>query len=269
MSTHLHTAPLSPRPGRLEGALIVLTTILLSGFLFHVLQRPTALTIDATLFALLFIATLICRWPQASGLALFALLGAGWAWSEIWPVNWPFAPVVPFAVWAGITYTIVPLHRYATWVRPGILDRVAIWLIVVTALISSISLISWFLAFTPDLGRFTAALPGYHPLVLILSAAGFALLNAALEESIYRGILLHALDAALGAGALSVILQAAVFGAAHFRGVPEGWVGVGMATVYGLMLGGIRRRTRGLLAPFIAHVFADIAVFCIVVLWVA
>jgi hypothetical protein len=36
-----------------------------------------------------------------------------------------------------------------------------------------------------------------------------------------------------------------------------------MATVYGFALGVIRKESRGLLAPFVTHVFADATIFLI------
>jgi membrane protease YdiL (CAAX protease family) len=41
-----------------------------------------------------------------------------------------------------------------------------------------------------------------------------------------------------------------------------------MAMIYGVMLGAIRRRSRGILAPFVTHVVADLVIFVILVLMV-
>jgi hypothetical protein len=41
-------------------------------------------------------------------------------------------------------------------------------------------------------------------------------------------------------------------------------VGVGLATIYGLMMGVVRRRSGGLLAPWIAHVLTDVVIAGIV-----
>jgi hypothetical protein len=102
--------------------------------------------------------------------------------------------------------------------------------------------------------------------LLAPGAVLFAMLNAAIEEAAYRGILLSALDATLGAGAVSVLVQAIAFGALHlYGGFPRGIVGVFLAFVYGLMLGALRRKAGGLLAPWIAHVLTDIVIFSIVI----
>jgi len=63
------------------------------------------------------------------------------------------------------------------------------------------------------------------------------------------------------ASALPVFLQAIAFSALHLQGgFPRGVVGVGLAFVYGLLLGALRRRAGGLLAPWVAHVFTDLAI---------
>ncbi|MCP5113866.1 MAG: CPBP family intramembrane metalloprotease, partial [bacterium] len=41
------------------------------------------------------------------------------------------------------------------------------------------------------------------------------------------------------------------------HGFPRGGIGVGLATVYGLILGLVWNRSRGMLAPWVAHVLAD------------
>jgi len=100
----------------------------------------------------------------------------------------------------------------------------------------------------------------------VLLAVVFSMINAAVEETIYRGVLLHALDAALGAGWAAVGVQAAPFGLMHLHGFPRGWIDVGLATIYGLMMGILRRRARGMLAPWVGHVAVDTSIVAILVL---
>jgi membrane protease YdiL (CAAX protease family) len=76
--------------------------------------------------------------------------------------------------------------------------------------------------------------------------------------------MLHALDRSLGPGFTSLLLQALAFGAIHIRGFPRGWLGVGLACIYGLLMGVIRRRAGGMFAPWIAHVFTDVVIAGIV-----
>jgi uncharacterized protein len=68
----------------------------------------------------------------------------------------------------------------------------------------------------------------------------------------------------LGPGFAALLLQALAFGAIHIRGFPRGWFGVGLASIYGLLMGVIRRRAGGMFAPWIAHVFTDVVIAGIV-----
>jgi membrane protease YdiL (CAAX protease family) len=111
---------------------------------------------------------------------------------------------------------------------------------------------------------FVSWLPEVPLWVFPLLALGFALTNAAMEEIIFRGIMMEALDNAFGAGHLSNVIQAFSFGAVHYQsGFPNGVCGFVMVFVYGLMLGILRRQSRGILAPWMTHIAADITIFMI------
>jgi len=116
----------------------------------------------------------------------------------------------------------------------------------------------------PDIGRHLALVPDVPTWTYLFLGIGFALFNAVMEEAIFRGVLMEAVDSALGAGAGSVALQAIPFAAFHYlAGFPNGLTGVAMVFVYGLALGAIRRMSRGMLAPLIAHIGADLTIFFI------
>ena len=90
---------------------------------------------------------------------------------------------------------------------------------------------------------------------------GWSALNAVAEEFFFRGALQRALTPLGAAWAIGV--QAAAFGLIHYRGFPRGWSGVALATIYGLMLGLLRRRADGLFAPWLAHLAADVVIVAI------
>jgi len=102
--------------------------------------------------------------------------------------------------------------------------------------------------------------------LLIVGGLIFSMVNAAVEEGAYRGVIMHALDTSLGPGFAALLLQALAFGAVHIGGFPRGWLGVGLACIYGLFMGFIRQRAGGMFAPWIAHVFTDVVIAGIVVL---
>jgi membrane protease YdiL (CAAX protease family) len=150
------------------------------------------------------------------------------------------------------------------WARRGHIDRVSVVLIVVTGIVSSGALLLW--AFQADnLGsgidmvRKFARFPKL--LVFAVGVPFFALVNALAEEIVFRGVMQAALSAAFQRRYLVVILQASAFAAFHFAaGFPNGYTGYAMAFIYGLMMGYLRERTQGLLAPYCAHVAADLTI---------
>jgi membrane protease YdiL (CAAX protease family) len=57
------------------------------------------------------------------------------------------------------------------------------------------------------------------------------------------------------------------FAALHYlTGFPSGVLDFFLAVVYGIILGTIRRLSKGMLAPMVAHVAADITIFSILVI---
>jgi membrane protease YdiL (CAAX protease family) len=96
----------------------------------------------------------------------------------------------------------------------------------------------------------------------LVPAAAFAIANAALEESMYRGALLGWSTPALGlAGA--VLGQAVVFGFAHLGadvsgGAPLLWLGMAAS---GAVAGAVAVRSRSLLLPFTIHAALDVPLY--------
>jgi len=86
-------------------------------------------------------------------------------------------------------------------------------------------------------------IPNWSLWLLVPAALVFSVVNAAVEEAAYRGVVLDALDKARITARAALVLQAVAFAALHFRaGFPRGLVGVGLTFVYGLVLGELRRR---------------------------
>ncbi|MCG6916857.1 MAG: CPBP family intramembrane metalloprotease [Deltaproteobacteria bacterium] len=180
--------------------------------------------------------------------------------------KWPLYKVTPLVVYAGVVGSSRHLRKSVLWIRPGRLGQ-DIWLLVsLIVVLSSAALLVWTLVCRPDLGPSRDNIPTMPLWLLPLAGVAFALVNSAVEEAIFRGIFLQALDSAVGAGITSLVIQAVIFGWLHYSevGFPKGLVGVTMASVYGLFLGYLRYRSRGILAPWLAHAGTDIAVFTIV-----
>jgi membrane protease YdiL (CAAX protease family) len=171
-----------------------------------------------------------------------------------------------FAIYAFVIRRVRWLRGAATWFRRGSLDWNVVALGAGIVAISAVALLSWYGVVRPDVADLVRTfVPNWSLWLLVPGALLLSLINAATEEAVYRGVVLEALDTALGPGPVAVLLQAVAFGALHFRGgFPRGTLGVGLAFVFGLALGALRRKTDGLLAPWIVHVLTDLVIFSIV-----
>jgi membrane protease YdiL (CAAX protease family) len=109
-------------------------------------------------------------------------------------------------------------------------------------------------------------LPAVPTWALPFAGVAFAALNAAFGEIVWRGVLMYALEAVLDSRWVIWLLQGGGFGIWHYaRGFPRGWIGVALATIFAFMMGALRTRSRGMLAPWIAHVCADATIFILTV----
>lgn len=264
------TGVVSQHAGRAKTVILLAVALSTSLPFFIVLPQPV-LRVATALLALLLLLAFRLHSPMAIHVSLMTFLLAAWMNVQLaipGLINWPFHFGVPLIVYAAAVAAASPLRQTASWLHLGKFDR-RVWESVgLTVLISASALLLWFVLWQPDLSNKLSLIPDWNPILRIAGGLGFALVNAAMEESIYRGVLMEGLDAALGSGALPVILQAVAFGTIHLQGIPSGPIGILMATIYGLMLGWVKRRSGGMLAPFVAHVFADVVIFAILVFWV-
>jgi membrane protease YdiL (CAAX protease family) len=159
------------------------------------------------------------------------------------------------------------LHGTPGWLRAGFIRGDVVLLTIVSVLLAGTALIVWFVSVRPNVTDIIETfVPKWNVLLLILGGLLFSMVNAAVEEGAYRGVIMDALDRSIGCGTAPLIFQAAAFGTLHIHGFPRGWIGVGLAFVFGLLMGLTRRRGEGMLAPWIAHVCADIIIVGIVVI---
>jgi membrane protease YdiL (CAAX protease family) len=221
-------------------------------------------------------AAAAARAPFAVNAGVLALLSGLSPRVPVVGAVWPLNIVTPLVVYAVLAAAARPLRETAGWLRLGRLDRTT-WLAIATfATVSAVALVIWRFASHTDLTRFRTFVPafvlalptGVLIAVLPLGIGLYAALNAAVEEIIWRGVAMQALESAVGRGALACVLQAIGFGVWHYRGFPSGVVGSALAGIFALMMGILRMRGRGMLAPWIAHVLADTTIFVLVAIMV-
>lgn len=247
---------------RSERRLVLALTLLLT---MVSLQWPGAPAAAAGVVALTL--TLIAwrnRAPAASSLGLLfvsclvlALVGVG-------PQQVVFA--MAFAVYAAVVTRTAWLRPAAQWVAVGRCDGAMLALGAAIAGVSGGALLLWHAIARPGLDDLVRTfVPDWPAWMLVPAAIAFSAVNAVVEEAAYRGVVLGALETVLGAGGTALGLQAVAFAALHYQaGFPRGIAGFGLALIYGLALGVLRRHARGLAAPIGAHLLTDLVIVTIV-----
>lgn len=191
----------------------------------------------------------VLRVVLAADVVLLAVLAAG---IRIWPAPLVLAPLL---VWV-VSFRLPSLRPALGWLRKGKLTGEVPYLMLATIAVSAAALTAWALIVHPPVGAYLGSLQKRPRLIAITGVVAFALVNAACEESAYRGIFFGNLQEVAG-NPVALVVQAVCFGLIHISGFPSGPAGIVLAAIYGLMLGVIRLRSRGMLAPYVAHVLAD------------
>jgi membrane protease YdiL (CAAX protease family) len=255
-----------PRQGPLNAALILLIVVLPAA------ASPLPPGLTPWLLVPL-VSALVLGWPRRSPYVVHtgSLVGVLFL-IHLFPKlyqYWPLPLFLILGLYGLVVWGIPWLRSASSWRKWGVPDRSTWILTVLFALAAAGGVTAWRFLAHPDLNRFRAFVPADVPLWLLpLGIVIYAFLNAAYEEIVWRGVLMESLEAAFGRGMTSLFLQAAGFGLWHFRGFPNGWLGVGLAAVFALMMGILRRKSSGMLAPWVAHVFADVTIYILVAVMV-
>ncbi|TGL60688.1 CPBP family intramembrane glutamic endopeptidase [Leptospira sarikeiensis] len=246
--------------GKREGLLILFSAVLFTSSVFEEVR-------------ILFIAPVL--------LFLFLILGRLFGFRSLFYLNIPlfvlsFINIFPYAknLWPGtlilallfyfLFYKRIKTDGLLGWWRRGEFSSSVLGFSVLFILAASLALVLWFYLLSPDISDIKDNFPKGELWVLISAGIGFAILNAIAEEFLFRGILFESFLSANISIRLSWILQAISFGILHLHGFPRGWIGVGLACIYGLMTGWIRILSKGIVYPIAVHFFADITIATIV-----
>ncbi len=251
----------APPRSTAAGTILITGAVLLLSFVFF---SHRASTIAAVLSLLLVMAAFFARDIPSLHLTIFT--AALVTFPSLAPTlrSWPCKLLAPLLFYCAVIVLAPRLRTSILWMRFGTIDRLTGLAIIATVAVSGAALILWHSLLRPDVSIQLRYMPDLSVWLLPLAGLTFAVCNAAMEEIAFRGVFMQALDSAFGPGMLSVLVQAWLFGAAHYlEGFPKGGWGLAMAAVYGIMLGGIRRRSRGILAPWAAHAVADLVIFAI------
>ncbi|MFE9121422.1 CPBP family intramembrane glutamic endopeptidase [Streptomyces sp. NPDC007172] len=221
--------------------------------------------------ALLSVTAVVARWPTAPALravlcadivaASFALyVFAGWP-SALVTALFVLAPAV--AGW--LLHRAGRLRPVAPWLAWGRWSRGVTWLFAATVAGTAVALTLWTLHANPKLSDYLSDIREKPVWMVVLGIAGFAIVNAAWEEALFRGVLLTELTIAWGPRA-ALAIESLTFGISHYNGYPSGFTGVAMSVTWGLVLGALKLWSGGLFIPYIAHVAANTTIGILVYL---
>lgn len=196
------------------------------------------------------------------GFLFILLLGAALALPPL--RAWPWIWLGPLGAYFLILALVPRWRRVPGWLRVGTLSPRTLAATAGVMVASMATLVCFHHLAQPDVRTIRAAMPVQALGGAMLTGVVFTLLNALMEELVFRGILFDALEAQWG-WRLTLVVTSLLFGLGHLRGYPPGPAGAVLAAVFGLAMGGLRVWTRGLALPVAAHLGAD-ATICYLVL---
>jgi membrane protease YdiL (CAAX protease family) len=249
-----------PRSGAFGATIIVVDVFLLSIIAFSLTISTWIVLTALTLIA----AALLTRNLQSLHIAIFTGLLIITPYINPSLRSWPFSLLIPILCYGIIIVTSPGLRTSVFWIKRGAPDKTTIIAAVIISVIAGIALILWNMILKPDLDVQLHNMPDIPLWLFPVVGIVFAVGNAAMEEFAFRGIIMQSLYSAIGPGMITLLGQAWLFGAMHYlKGFPNGVWGVAMTIAYGVMLGWLRQRSRGMLAPWVAHACADMVIFTI------
>lgn len=162
-------------------------------------------------------------------------------------------------------FSIKSFRKNITYFKMGKINKWVVLLIIGTV-ISCVALVFWYILFNPEVVDLENMLPTKNIVLIIFTGLLFALFNSITEEIIVRGIIWDGLSVIFKSPYIIIPLQAILFGIMHINGFPSGWIGVFLASIYGIFLGIIRYKSNGIFYPILSHFFVDLFIYYILVI---
>jgi membrane protease YdiL (CAAX protease family) len=177
---------------------------------------------------------------------------------------WPLQFLAPLSVYLAVYFFVLAKDKdREKWLKAGTLSKTVIILMSIVIITSSSALLLWYFIADPDISDLQNSFPKSGLFMLIIYGILFSVFNSIWEEFIIKGILWDGLERLTLNFIVLNTIQAVLFGVLHKNGFPRGLTGAILAGVYGFLIGIIRRKSKGLLAPCITHAFADATIFVI------
>ena len=197
-------------------------------------------------------------WRRAHGIVFFVLMACTLAFPVL--RRWPWVWLAPFLAYFLLVVCVPRLRRSMGWLRVGRLSTVSVAVTVATMVLTVLTLVLFHNAVQPDVRGYRTALPFDALGGGVVAGVVFTIVNATLEEFVFRGVLFDASQSQRGNG-VTLAATALLFGLGHLHGYPPGVLGACLAALFGLAMGGLRLWTGGLVLPIIAHMAADATIY--------
>jgi membrane protease YdiL (CAAX protease family) len=201
-------------------------------------------------------------WRIIHGSAFIALLAAAMLVPAL--RQWPWIWIVPMAGYFLMPIFVPKLRGSRVWFRLGRVSGISMAATVGIMTLTSLVLVAFNAIAKPDLGAYRGALPLERFGGVIAAGVVFTIVNATLEELVFRGVLFDAIRSQWNVW-VTLIATSVLFGLGHLHGYPPGTWGAGLAIVFGFAVGLLRVWTGGLSLPIVAHMGADATIYWILV----
>ena len=178
--------------------------------------------------------------------------------------RWPWIWIVPLAGYFLMPVFVPRLRGSMGWFRLGKVSGVSIAAMVGIMALTSLALVVFNAIAKPDLGDYRTALPFERFGGVIASGVIFSIVNATLEELVFRGVLFDAVRSQWNMW-VTLMATSVLFGLGHLHGYPPGLWGTVLAVVFGFAMGVLRVWTGGFALPIVAHMGADATIYWILV----
>jgi membrane protease YdiL (CAAX protease family) len=208
--------------------------------------------------------SLECRKPGAALHGLVFLAALGVVLVAFPSLTWPWFLAIPLSIYACVALSFPGMRRAMPAPALGRIGGLPLAFAVLISAGTSIVLVAFQALAHPDMSNLTEHVPSSWYGNVVLAWPGFSLVNAALEELVFRYVLWE-IVALEWSNAMALCATSVIFGFIHMHGYPSGPAGAILAGIYGLCLGTLRWWTGGLGLAFACHVCADATIFGI--LW--
>jgi membrane protease YdiL (CAAX protease family) len=192
-------------------------------------------------------------------LAVFAAIGIA-----LPALPWPWHLLIPLLTYAMIVAATQPLRRTMPRLSIGRIGGLPLAYAVLLTAIAVCVLITFHFIGRPNVYALRDTLPLPAVSSVFWAGVSISLVNAMLEETVFRGILWE-LVAQEWNNLIALATTSFLFGVGHLNGYPPGLLGASLAIVFGVLLGLLRWWAAGLGLCIACHVCADETIICLLV----